>query len=651
VALGPADIPERPEPLAGLAAIVWAGDSARLSEAQRRSMERWVAEGGQLVVLGGADWQARTAAFGELLPVDGLTAVDAVPQAALAAWAGSAAPPAPEATVSTGTLRDDARALVLGDDGTVLASMRPMGAGRVVLFGTDLATDAHRGWDGAPLLWSRVMPSGSLLEQFMGGGFPVQEEAEMSLSRALNTLPSLDVPPAELLLAVIVAYILLIGPISYVVLRRLDRRELAWVTAPLLVVLFSASSYGIGRSLKGSEVVVNQISIVRSTSAGTAASVESYAGVYSPERATYDVSVDADALMARLVPVESGDPRLGTPDSRDVAVEQGDPARLRGLDIGVFGFEGVRAVGVVDHRPALSLSWTSDEGRFVGTVTNEGDALIEDVAWISSFGGERIGDLEPGQSAEFTVRTSNVNGSAASDQVYGFGGFDVASEEQRQVQMRRQVIDALVGYGGFGPAGLDASAAGGRGPYLIGWTTGEGPMPIEVDDVEARRHTTLVEVIAARPTLASGEVTIRPLQMAINVAATEGDATPAGPGMVTVGTGTAVFSIALPLEAANLEPTEVEIVFGPDPMMVASEQGGFGGFWPPGYTLELQDPRTGEWTVVGDLNDRSRIEIEDAASALSESGRIQVRVTGTADANFGAPSVFVSARVTGVIGE
>ena len=65
---------------------------------------------------------------------------------------------------------------------------------------------------------------------------PADEEIAASMIQALSNLPSLEVPPAELLLAVLVGYILLIGPISYLVLRRLDRRELAWVTAPLLVL-------------------------------------------------------------------------------------------------------------------------------------------------------------------------------------------------------------------------------------------------------------------------------------------------------------------------------------------------------------------------------------------------------------------------------
>ncbi|MEJ7802810.1 MAG: hypothetical protein WKH68_05480, partial [Candidatus Limnocylindria bacterium] len=49
LALTLADIPERSEPLEGISALVWADDSSALSEAQRRSIERWVANGGQLV--------------------------------------------------------------------------------------------------------------------------------------------------------------------------------------------------------------------------------------------------------------------------------------------------------------------------------------------------------------------------------------------------------------------------------------------------------------------------------------------------------------------------------------------------------------------------------------------------------------------------
>src|ERR671916_1217347 len=107
---------------------------------------------------------------------------------------------------------------------------------------------------------------------------------EGAMSGALGTIPSLDVPPAELLLGVIVAYIILIGPVSYLLLRRIDRRELAWVTAPLLVVVFSACSYGIGRTMKGGDVLMNEVALIRTTAEGGSATVDTYAGIVSPDR-------------------------------------------------------------------------------------------------------------------------------------------------------------------------------------------------------------------------------------------------------------------------------------------------------------------------------------------------------------------------------
>ncbi|HET9415901.1 MAG TPA: hypothetical protein VFP30_00020, partial [Candidatus Limnocylindria bacterium] len=131
VSLIATDIPDRPEAMAGLGTIVWAADSTAIGDAQRRALERWVGDGGRLVVVAGADWQARTAAFTDVLPLAGLAATDAVDQAALAAWAGGDAFPLPEATVASGTLHPEGTALVTADDGTPLLSMRPIGAGHV----------------------------------------------------------------------------------------------------------------------------------------------------------------------------------------------------------------------------------------------------------------------------------------------------------------------------------------------------------------------------------------------------------------------------------------------------------------------------------------------------------------------------------------
>ena len=639
----PADLPERVEPLRGIDAMIWAGDSSELSADQARTLERWVANGGELVISAGADWQSRTAGFAELLPMTALTAADDVPLGALASWTASPEPPTEAATVASGELREDARAVVTAEDGTVLASMLDVGAGRVILLGPDVATGDFRGWEGAPRLWNRLIPSADAFADFIGQ--PIDVDAATSMNQALGNIPALAVPPAELLLAVIVGYILLIGPISYVILRRLDRRELAWVTAPLLVVVFSASSYGIGVAAKGGEVVLNEIALVRSSEHGTTASVETYAGVFSPERDTYDLRVDADALVGRL-PRNDG---FGTRTSTSVA-DQGRPSTLRGLSIGVFGFESVSAAGMVDHVAPLAVSWSMEDGDLVGLVTNTGDEPLEDVAYVSGSGGEMVGDLGPGDEAEFRIPRVNFNGSSAADQVYGFGGFDASSEEQRTVLMRRSVIESLVGYGGM-MAGMELDAALGRGPYLVAWHAGDGPMPVSIEGASARRLATTVEVLSVRPVVASGEMTVSPARVSVAVTAVEGDAEFAGPGSAMVANGSATFALTFPLEAAGMAVSELEILAAPDPGSILSNQGnGLVGFWPSGTIIELLDPTSGTWTPLGDLSEASVFEVADPDTAIGQTGTVTLRVTTGASADdFGGIPVFLSARATGTV--
>jgi hypothetical protein len=523
IPLAPTDLPERPEALKGIETIVWAADSSGLTEQQRRSLERWVAAGGQLVVLGGPDWQARTAAFDALLPVEGLASQDGGNAASLAAWAGAAPPTGSDPlTEAVGDLRAGAISLVDNGAGRTLLAAITRGAGRVGFVGIDLATTPFRSWAGSPLLWTRLIPDTRLAEQWGGVG-PADEDVANIMTQALSNLPSLDVPPAELLLAVIVGYILLIGPLSYLVLRRMDRRELAWIVAPILVIVFSGVSYGIGASMKGSQIILNQIAVIRSSTDGTAASVSTYAGIFSPSRATYDLTVRGDALLSALQ-LTTFDPTTGG-TAATYATEQGDPAHLRGLAVSVFGLQAVRAEAVLAHTPSLRVTWSVSGGQLQGRATNEGTEPMEDVAIISTTGGVMVGTLAPGQSKAFTMQLRNLNGTSASQMVYGTAGVVSNSDAQRLVYVRSQVIDALVGYGGGFPGKPGGVSSGiDRGPFVVGWQRDATPLEVELDGQQIQRYAQAVEVLSGQPTLGPGTITLSPSQLNSEVVATAGEA-------------------------------------------------------------------------------------------------------------------------------
>jgi hypothetical protein len=649
IPLGPGDLPERPEPLRGIETIVWAADSSGLTEAQRRALERWVAAGGQLVVLGGPDWQARTAGFGALLPVERLASQDGGSATALAAWSGAEAPDGTDPlTLAVGDLRAGGISLVDNGAGRTLFAAISRGAGRVGFVGIDLATAPFRQWAGAPLLWNRLIPDNRAIEQFGGIG-PIDEDVSNLMTQALANLPSLAVPPPGLLLAVIVGYILLIGPLSYLVLRRLDRRELAWIVAPILVIVFSGISYGIGASMKGTQIIVNQIAVVRSSSDGTAASVSTYAGIFSPTRATYDLTVRADALLSAL-PGTNIDPTTGAP-LVGYATEQGDPAHLRDLPVSVFGLQAVRAETVIPYTPSLRVTWAIRDAALEGRIVNDAATPIDDVAVIGGTGGVMVGDLAPGAGKSFRLPLSNLNGVPASQQVYGNFGFDSATPEQRQIQVRRQVIDALVGYGGAFPVKAGGVSGGiDRGPFVIGWQADAAPVEVELDNQQIRRYAQAVEVLSGQPTLGPGTVTLSPSQLGSEVVETAGEASQSQPGFVTLGNGEVTFRLSLPLEAIGLTPSRVTIIAASDPGTIYYDQENVGSVLPNGYRIAVYDNVAADWVDLGDLSQRNRFDAAEPSRVLDDAGRILVRISGSGvPKDFGQVSIFAGGKVSGVI--
>src|SRR5205085_9719511 len=81
-------------------------------------------------------------------------------------------------------------------------------------------------------------------------------------SNGLGNLPSRGLPAWWLIGALVLVYVLLVGPINYFVLRTLNRRALAWITVPAIALVGSAGAYGASVATKGTAVLANEVSIL-----------------------------------------------------------------------------------------------------------------------------------------------------------------------------------------------------------------------------------------------------------------------------------------------------------------------------------------------------------------------------------------------------
>ncbi len=285
-----ADLPERVQAWAALDRLIWQDtDSASLTPGQLAAMRTWIAGGGRLVIVGGSSPADELTAFpDDLLPYRPSSLVDVDPSS-LASVLG----PIPAGATAVPAFAGDpgaGRTLATSGD-RVIAADRTFGSGSVTLLGFDPATQWIADGDTVDVpLWRRLLPPRS--------GGTVSLVDDQTIVSAVSNLPSLALPPIGGLLVLLFGYIVLVGPVNYLVLRSIDRREWAWVTVPVLIAVFTVGSFGIGAVLRGSDVIVNEVAIVRGAPGTDAATTQSYIGIFSPSRATYQLRVAGDALLA-----------------------------------------------------------------------------------------------------------------------------------------------------------------------------------------------------------------------------------------------------------------------------------------------------------------------------------------------------------------
>jgi hypothetical protein len=131
--------------------------------------------------------------------------------------------------------------------------------------GSVVAVDDVTGLDSAE--WSEVILPGPM----QLSPRDAWQSPDLQMMGAATNAGDQRVPRLPWLLGAVVLYALLIGPVNFLVLRRLGRRELAWLTIPALSVLALATFWIAGRS-QLETTLVNHATIVVGGQTATARS-------------------------------------------------------------------------------------------------------------------------------------------------------------------------------------------------------------------------------------------------------------------------------------------------------------------------------------------------------------------------------------------
>jgi hypothetical protein len=178
--------------------------------------------------------------------------------------------------------------VLLEASGFPLIARRREGEGQIVFVAADLkaqTVDLERYMAGA---WNAALPIRNL------------GAADLELTEAVKSFQTLDGsagrPPNPVIVALAcVLYAIVVGPIHFFVLVRRKRVQLAWLTLPAIVFLFTGVIYGTGRLLKSADSIYREVTVERFQE-----------GQESGSSSTISSSFTADGLSVTVRPGHSG---------------------------------------------------------------------------------------------------------------------------------------------------------------------------------------------------------------------------------------------------------------------------------------------------------------------------------------------------------
>src|SRR5579883_1167985 len=260
------DIPSRQHAMSSLDCLIVNNISLTgLTDDQKSAILGWVEDGGLLVVGGGSGWQKTIQPLPkELMPVD-VTGVKSIP--------------------SLQALADFAHQPIKGDGPWLVSTGKP------------LAT-----WNGNAALWKYVLAYNTTplaVFAFFNpyGGFATVQNWGTPPRQAIFNVNDVAPPSTRWLLVFIGLYALAAGPLNYLLLRVVGLKGLGWLTIPVFIGVGAFATNHMAQQFRGSDLVLNKISLVRAEGSSGEANVRSYVSLYSPRKGDYTLLVPGNASV------------------------------------------------------------------------------------------------------------------------------------------------------------------------------------------------------------------------------------------------------------------------------------------------------------------------------------------------------------------
>ncbi len=292
-----------------------------------------------------------------------------------------------------------ARTIVSAGDVPLLVQTQS-GQGLICYLAYDPALDPIVHWPGTTLLWRSLIIRSLGVQllvtnpsQGLSGGMPFY------LAKLQHLLLSNPSPTPWLLLFFSFGYLLVLGPIRWLIVRRMKRRQWNWRIILGAIVIFTLLNYAVAFYQERASIFSNSFSVIQLAGGSSVAHSTTYHGVYIPfvsANSTIQVQLPGGSLVQPFV-----DAARQLEQAAITAIPEETQVRLS--DTNVRFLDAFQAEQDISIQGGIISHLVLRQGMLSGTVTNTLPTALSDVYLLMPHSILRVGNLAAGQTTSVTL--------------------------------------------------------------------------------------------------------------------------------------------------------------------------------------------------------------------------------------------------------
>ncbi|MFD2749639.1 hypothetical protein ACFSUM_04350 [Virgibacillus siamensis] len=440
ITLEASDIPEDSGGLDALDLLVINDYSvAELPEQKQEAIKNWVRNGGSIATGSEPGLKQQLGTLADILPVT-ITGKKTVQK--IQGFKDLYKKPIQANNLELFKGKIDKDAAVIYKDGSIpLVVEKNIGKGDITQFTFDIGHPALADWKGNDPLWQQI-GDGNRQNPGMNSRNVYPGEDLGNIVRTFQSLANFNVSTLVLVFA---AYLLVILPVLYFVLKRMDKREWAWIVIPVLAIVSSVGLYTVGAKDRGGAVKTNLMSVISVNEQGLG-SGEGAIALLSKGSGSYTLSVN------NAFDPFPGERRFRAPSQQQsysdlpMIEASGNKATVQFRNVEFWSPRSVEVEYPVKKYGQFASNLTHGNGEISGKITNNFDYDFQEIYLISGNDYHKIGGLAAGETKKVNFDVKNKTffqkpTNQAAYQLFGRPGqLGQQSDEQKKAALLSNAI-------------------------------------------------------------------------------------------------------------------------------------------------------------------------------------------------------------------